>query len=94
MKLTFNITYHTNWGESVFIVGSHPKLGDGNEDKALKMDLEHRQKRLLDYLQVAEIAARQVVGDEGYLCRERLYFVALGAGEFKHIGVFLVWHYR
>ena len=40
MKLTFNITYHTNWGESVFIVGSHPKLGDGNEDKALKMDLK------------------------------------------------------
>ncbi len=34
MKLTFNINYRTNWGESIYITGSIPTLGDGDYLKA------------------------------------------------------------
>ena len=27
MKITFNIDYRTNWGESLYIVGTIPELG-------------------------------------------------------------------
>ncbi|MBD5234707.1 MAG: 4-alpha-glucanotransferase [Bacteroidales bacterium] len=40
MKLTFNIDYRTNWGESVYISGSIAPLGEGKYDKALKLNLE------------------------------------------------------
>lgn len=39
MRLTFNINYRTNWGESVYIVGNIPELGNGNEVNALKLNL-------------------------------------------------------
>ncbi|MCM1292632.1 MAG: 4-alpha-glucanotransferase [Bacteroides sp.] len=34
MKLTFEIDYHTNWGEHIHILGECPELGGGNIDKA------------------------------------------------------------
>lgn len=37
MKLNFNIDYHTNWGESIYIIGSIPELGGGSEADAIKM---------------------------------------------------------
>lgn len=37
MKLTFNIDYRTRWGESVYILGNIPTLGNGNEAKAVCM---------------------------------------------------------
>lgn len=37
MKLTFNIDYHTNWGESIYLVGNIKELGDNAENKALEM---------------------------------------------------------
>lgn len=40
MKLTFNIDYRTNWGESVYLCGNIPALGDGDESKAVRLDLE------------------------------------------------------
>ncbi len=40
MKLTFNIDYRTNWGESLFVTGTLPVLGEGDFAKALKMELE------------------------------------------------------
>lgn len=40
MKITFNIDYHTNWGESVYIVGDIPALGAGDEKKAVRMTVE------------------------------------------------------
>lgn len=39
MKLTFNIDYRTNWGESVFITGNIEALGDGDYAKAVGLQL-------------------------------------------------------
>lgn len=40
MKLTFNVGYRTNWGESVYLSGSCAALGNGEYDKAVKLELE------------------------------------------------------
>ncbi|MDE6468718.1 MAG: 4-alpha-glucanotransferase [Muribaculaceae bacterium] len=40
MKLTFNVGYRTNWGESVYVTGSTALLGAGDYSKALKMKLD------------------------------------------------------
>ena len=40
MKLTLNINYHTEWGESVFVCGSIPALGDNDYSKALPLTLK------------------------------------------------------
>lgn len=39
MKIVFNINYHTNWGESVYLCGDIPELGSGDAVKALEMKL-------------------------------------------------------
>lgn len=39
MKITFNINYRTNWGESVYLTGSVKALGDNEYTKALKLTL-------------------------------------------------------
>ena len=39
MKLTLNINYRTNWGESVFVSGSIPALGGGNYEAAPRLTL-------------------------------------------------------
>ena len=39
MKLTFNIDYRTNWGESVYLTSSLEEMGSGNYEKAVKMRL-------------------------------------------------------
>ncbi len=41
MKITFNILYKTSWGEKLFIVGSHEKLGNWNEHNGLQMNIGH-----------------------------------------------------
>ncbi len=49
MKLIFNIDYHTNWGESLYICGSIPLLGGGDPAKAVPMTLDgasHWQKAI------------------------------------------------
>ena len=40
MKLSFNIDYRTNWGESVYLCGDIEALGANDEAKAVKLDLE------------------------------------------------------
>lgn len=40
MKLTFNIDYRTNWGETLFLTGDLPELGGGDYAKAVKMTLD------------------------------------------------------
>ena len=50
------------------------------------------EEYLLDDLQVAEVARRQVVGDKGDLVRQRLYLVAFGPCELKYVGGFLMGH--
>lgn len=44
MKLTFNIDYRTNWGESVYVLGSIPELGNNQESKAVKMQFDGESK--------------------------------------------------
>lgn len=39
MKLTFNIDYRTNWGESLFLTGPLPQLGKGDYADAVKLQL-------------------------------------------------------
>ncbi len=43
MNLQLNVDYRTNWGESVWIVGSIPALGNGDATKALKLSLYGEQ---------------------------------------------------
>lgn len=40
MKIRFNIDYKTNWGESLYICGNVPALGDCKTENALKMRLD------------------------------------------------------
>ena len=40
MRISFNIDYRTQWGESVYICGDIPQLGYGDESRALKMELD------------------------------------------------------
>lgn len=39
MKVTFNINYRTNWGESLYVYGNIKELGGGNPAEAIKMTL-------------------------------------------------------
>ena len=39
MKLKFHISYHTVWGESLYMVGNIPALGGGDPIKAVEMTL-------------------------------------------------------
>ena len=44
MKLIFHVDYRTTWGESVFIYGNIPALGNDDVSHALKLsitDSEH-----------------------------------------------------
>ena len=60
--------------------------------QALPQLLEGGQEDFLDDLQVAEVAAWQVVHDECHLSGQGLQLVALGACQFEDVGVLLVWH--
>lgn len=44
MKISFTINYRTNWGESVYISGNIPELGNGNHLNALQLNLEGTEK--------------------------------------------------
>ncbi len=44
MKLTFNIDYRTNWGESVYVSGNIKALGCDDYSKALKLTLEGSER--------------------------------------------------
>ena len=39
MNLLFNIDYRTNWGESVYMTGDIPELGNGDLSKAVMLDM-------------------------------------------------------
>ena len=51
-----------------------------------------RAGRLLDDLQVAEVAARQIVHNEYNLLGQCLDFIAFGTRQFEYVRVFLVRH--
>ena len=64
----------------------------GGHLQALSQLLESGEEDFLDDLQVAEIAARQVVHNERNLLRQSLKLVALGASQLEDIRVLLVRH--
>ncbi|MCH5347497.1 MAG: 4-alpha-glucanotransferase, partial [Muribaculaceae bacterium] len=43
MKLILNVDYRTNWGESIYITGNIPALGNSQPAKALPMTLDGEQ---------------------------------------------------
>lgn len=65
-------------------VGAHFQAGDEL--------VKGRKEHFLDFLQVAEVAARQVVHHQRNLLWQGLQLVAAGADELKHVGVLLVRH--
>ena len=72
----------------------HLELCDdvGGHLQALSQLLESGEEDLLDDLQVAEVAAGQVVHNERNLLRQSLKLVALGASQLEDIRVLLVRH--
>lgn len=48
MNLSFNIDYRTNWGEAVYLTGNIPELGNGDLDKAMKLNLNGDQSWTVD----------------------------------------------
>jgi len=53
MNISLNIDYRTNWGESVYVTGNIPELGDGDLTKAVKMTLSGDQSWSVD-IEVAD----------------------------------------
>ena len=43
MNIKFSVDYRTRWGESVYISGDIPQLGNGDPSHAIKMDLDGEQ---------------------------------------------------
>ncbi|MDL2223205.1 4-alpha-glucanotransferase [Bacteroidales bacterium OttesenSCG-928-M11] len=41
MKVSFNIHFHTLWGQSLYVVGSIPELGSGSSGKAVLMNYQN-----------------------------------------------------
>ncbi len=39
MKLIFHVDYHTEWGENLYMSGGIHALGNGDEAKAVRMDI-------------------------------------------------------
>lgn len=44
MKISFNVNYRTQWGESLFIIGNIPELGNWEHSHALQMNLDGTEK--------------------------------------------------
>lgn len=74
MKLTFNVNYHTNWGESLYIVGNLPELGKSNVSEAVKLTLVGEQLWTLEIEipdSVNELEYSYIVkNDNGYIKNE------------------------
>ena len=43
MILSFNVDYRTNWGESLYLTGDIPQLGNGDRAHAVKLELYGEQ---------------------------------------------------
>lgn len=75
MKIRFNIHYKTNWGENLFICGSHPALGNWNTEKAVNMryvggelwqyELELHAENAIEYKYFYRDSQRQVFWEGG-----------------------------
>ena len=65
MKLRFHINYHTEWGESLYVVGSIPQLGGGDCEKAVEMTLAGPDMWMLE----VELPARTPEFDYSFIVK-------------------------
>jgi len=68
MKLTFHVDYRTDWGQSVYISGNTPTLGNDNYDEAIKMtisDSEHWSTTVEVADDIKDIEYRYLIKREG-----------------------------
>lgn len=65
MKITFNVNYRTEWGESVAIVGSCKQLGGGSEQRAIPMVLSGNET----WMAAIEIPETEKEFQYGYIVR-------------------------
>lgn len=72
MKLTFNIDYRTNWGETLYVVGNAEFLGADDVHKGLKMKLEGDSKWsvTIDTSRAEFDYSYAVINDNGYVINE------------------------
>ena len=74
MKLSFNVNYHTNWGESIYITGNIPALGEGDLTRAVKLSLIGEQLWTIELEipdSIAEFEYSYIVkNDNGYIKNE------------------------
>jgi 4-alpha-glucanotransferase len=43
MKIHFKISYYTIWGQRLLVTGNIPELGNGNYEKALELNFQHKE---------------------------------------------------
>ena len=60
MKISFNLNYHTQWGEALYICGDLIQLGGGDAREAIEMKL------MAPDTWVAELDVDGYVGDFNY----------------------------
>ena len=54
MKVVFSIPFATNWGESIFICGDHPALGNNDESKAIPLTVTGKGDMWIGEIEFAE----------------------------------------
>ena len=73
MKITFNIDYVTNWGESLYLTGNVAELGNGNEAEAVLMSYYENSWHITVDVKVPTAGFNYsylVKNDNGYIRRE------------------------
>lgn len=96
MRLTFNISYRTSWGENLYVVGSNPHLGSEDESKALPMTFSGNDTWSVSLElddAVTAIEYRFIVkNDNGCVRREwgKPHYL-LFDGKLKHLSIFDAW---
>ena len=80
------------WVVEYVCVDLHLAYDVGAHLQAVAEFMKCGEEDFLDYLQVTEVSAGQIVHDEHYLLGEGLELVALGSGELEDVGVLLVGH--
>ncbi len=74
MKLTFNVDYHTNWGESLYVTGNISEFGNCDLDHATKLSLKGEQQWTIEVElpdSVSEFEYSYIVkNDNGYVKHE------------------------
>lgn len=56
MKIHFKISYYTSWGQRLLVTGNIPELGNGNCEKALALNFQHKEDWLGEISINADVA--------------------------------------